>query len=203
MPLTAVVGQAAVSDLEPAAARACAAAWSSSCWAALPTRVPDRYREASPARRLPLEVPTLLVHGGRDDTVPAAMSREFAAAAGCELAELAARRPLRAHRAGLARMGYGGRMARTAVTTRADAVALDAADPLAAFRDRFELGDGGRIYVDGNSLGALAHDAQAALEARIGEWGDRLVTGWHDWVDAPVTVGDRLAGPPSAPARGR
>ena len=85
-------------------------------------------------------------------------------------------------------------MARMAVTTRADAAALDAADPLAAFRDRFALGDGRRIYVDGNSLGALAHDAQAALEARIGEWGDRLVTGWHDWVDAPVTVGDRLAG---------
>ena len=35
------------------------------------------------------QVPTLLVHGGRDDIVPAAMSREFAAAAGCELAELA------------------------------------------------------------------------------------------------------------------
>ena len=63
------------------------------------------------------------------------------------------RRPLRAHRAGLACMGYGGHMARMAVTTRADAVALDAADPLAAFRDRFVLGDGRRIYVDGNSLG--------------------------------------------------
>jgi pimeloyl-ACP methyl ester carboxylesterase len=53
-----------------------------------PDRVPDRYREASPARRLPLDVPALLVHGGRDDVVPAAMSRRFAAAAGCELAEI-------------------------------------------------------------------------------------------------------------------
>ena len=81
-------------------------------------------------------------------------------------------------------MGYGGRVARTALTTRADAEALDAADPLAAFRDRFALGDGRRIYVDGNSLGPVALDAQAALEGRIGEWRDRLVTGWNDWVDA-------------------
>ena len=89
-------------------------------------------------------------------------------------------------------MGYGGRVARTALTTRADAEALDAADPLAAFRDRFALGDGRRIYVDGNSLGPVAHDAQAALERRIGEWRDRLVTGWNDWVEAPTAVGDRL-----------
>jgi pimeloyl-ACP methyl ester carboxylesterase len=34
-------------------------------------------------------VPALLVHGDRDDVVPVAMSREFAAAARCELAELA------------------------------------------------------------------------------------------------------------------
>ena len=41
VPLTAVVGQAAVSDLDrAAAARACAAAWSSSCWAALPRACP-------------------------------------------------------------------------------------------------------------------------------------------------------------------
>jgi pimeloyl-ACP methyl ester carboxylesterase len=54
-----------------------------------PGEVPDRYAAASPARRLPLRVPALLVHGDRDDTVPAAMSRDFAAAAGCDLAELA------------------------------------------------------------------------------------------------------------------
>jgi kynureninase len=91
-------------------------------------------------------------------------------------------------------MGYRGRVARTALTTRADAEALDAGDPLAAYRDRFALGDGRRIYVDGNSLGPLAHDARVALEARIGEWRDRLVTGWHDWIGGPAAVGDRLAG---------
>ena len=85
------------------------------------------------------------------------MSRGFAAAARLRAGGARGRRPLRAHRAGHARMGYGGRVARTALTSRADAEALDAADPLAAFRDRFALGDGRRIYVDGNSLGPVAH----------------------------------------------
>ena len=89
VPLSAVVGQAAVSDLEQAAAQGVCGGMVEQLLGGPPDRVPDRYREASPARRLPLEVPTLLVHGGRDDIVPAAMSREFAAAAGCELAELA------------------------------------------------------------------------------------------------------------------
>ena len=88
-------------------------------------------------------------------------------------------------------MGYGGRVARTALTPRTAAAALDAADPLAGFRDRFALGDEGRIYVDGNSLGPLAHDARAALDARIDEWRDRLVTGWNDWVEAPAAVAER------------
>ena len=43
-----------------------------------PDEVPDRYAFASPAARLPLGVPQLLVHGRRDDTVPAEMSRAYA-----------------------------------------------------------------------------------------------------------------------------
>jgi acetyl esterase/lipase len=46
-----------------------------------PQEVPERYAAASPAERLPLGVPALLTHGGRDDTVPSAMSERFAAAA--------------------------------------------------------------------------------------------------------------------------
>jgi fermentation-respiration switch protein FrsA (DUF1100 family) len=40
--------------------------------------LPGRYNLASPAARVPLGVPQLLVHGGRDEIVPAAMSRAYA-----------------------------------------------------------------------------------------------------------------------------
>jgi dipeptidyl aminopeptidase/acylaminoacyl peptidase len=46
-----------------------------------PEEVPHRYARASPARRLPIGVPMLLVHGERDDDVPVHISREFSAAA--------------------------------------------------------------------------------------------------------------------------
>ncbi len=76
---------------------------------------------------------------------------------------------------------------------RADAEALDAADPIAHFRDRFVLGDGDRIYVDGNSLGRLPRETADRLAARVEEWGSRLVTAWPDWIDLPLEVGDVLA----------
>ncbi|HET9739770.1 MAG TPA: alpha/beta fold hydrolase [Solirubrobacteraceae bacterium] len=53
-----------------------------------PDEVPDRYDAVSPARRLPVGVPVLLVHGALDDDVPVHISRQFAAAASCELAEI-------------------------------------------------------------------------------------------------------------------
>jgi acetyl esterase/lipase len=39
-----------------------------------PDDVPERYSDASPAARLPLGIPQLLVHGGRDTVVPAELS---------------------------------------------------------------------------------------------------------------------------------
>jgi kynureninase len=77
----------------------------------------------------------------------------------------------------------------------AGAEALDAADPLAAFRDRFAMPDPSLVYLDGNSLG---RPPIAALEAVAGagrKWSEALIRGWTDeaWLDYPLRVGDRLA----------
>ena len=76
-----------------------------------------------------------------------------------------------------------------------EARALDAADPLRHCRDRFLL-PAGKIYLDGNSLGALP----AATAARLGEtvqreWGESLIESWnrHDWIGAPERVAAMLA----------
>src|SRR5579884_473494 len=79
------------------------------------------------------------------------------------------------------------------MTTRDDALALDRADPLASFRERFVLGDEPRLYLDGNSLGRLPLATRDRVAAAVGAWGTELVTGWHEWIDAPRRVGDRLA----------
>jgi kynureninase len=82
---------------------------------------------------------------------------------------------------------------RVALLTRGRAEELDAADPLAPFRERFVVDEGDRIYVDGNSLGRLPRETPARLTARVEEWGSRLVTAWPDWIDLPLSVGDVLA----------
>ncbi len=76
--------------------------------------------------------------------------------------------------------------------TRADAEALDRANPLARFRDRF-VGLGEGSYLMGNSLGPLpaATEERLARFAREG-WGGRKVEGWEEWLDLPTRVGDRL-----------
>jgi kynureninase len=79
--------------------------------------------------------------------------------------------------------------------TAPDPAALDAADPLAAYRDEFELPEG-IIYLDGNSLGPLPKAARARMAEVIEQqWGQSLIRGWndHDWIGAPKRVGDRIA----------
>jgi Kynureninase (EC 3.7.1.3) len=81
------------------------------------------------------------------------------------------------------------------VITRSVAEALDAADPLAPFRERFVLPDG-LVYLDGNSLGALPKAAAARVaEVVAHEWGEGLVRSWNDagWIDLPRRVGDKIA----------
>lgn len=47
-----------------------------------PGSAPDRYRIASPAERVPTRVPTVCVHGSRDDTVPFTQSETYVQRAG-------------------------------------------------------------------------------------------------------------------------
>lgn len=82
----------------------------------------------------------------------------------------------------------------TSTRSALDPQPLDAADPLAHFRDRFVPAEPGVIYLDGNSLG---RPTKTALEriAAIGEaWATRLIRGWDDgWLELPLVVGDQLA----------
>jgi kynureninase len=71
----------------------------------------------------------------------------------------------------------------TALAADVDPARLDAADPLAAFRDRFAVPDPELLYLDGNSLG---RPPRATLErlTRVAEaeWAGELIgagiTGW-------------------------
>ncbi|HUA70042.1 MAG TPA: kynureninase [Solirubrobacteraceae bacterium] len=75
---------------------------------------------------------------------------------------------------------------------RADAEALDARDPLRAYRDRFVI-DPDVVYLDGNSLGCLPRATAQRLERLVAQWGELAVRGWDEgWLDLPLEVGDRL-----------
>jgi kynureninase len=77
--------------------------------------------------------------------------------------------------------------------TRAEALAMDAADPLAGFRDAFVISDPHRIYLDGNSLGRLPVRTRLRLHAVFEQWGEELVGGWSEWIDGPRRAGDAVA----------
>lgn len=71
---------------------------------------------------------------------------------------------------------------------------LDAADPLAAFRERFVIADPELIYLDGNSLGPLPAATPEVLREVVEDgWGGGLVRSWQGWIDWGARLGDRLA----------
>ncbi|HET7735224.1 MAG TPA: kynureninase [Nocardioidaceae bacterium] len=71
------------------------------------------------------------------------------------------------------------------MTTRDEALALDAGSPLQGRRELFAV-PGGRVYLTGNSLGALPRhvpDRMAKVVAQ--EWGQDLISAWNtaDWTN--------------------
>ena len=77
---------------------------------------------------------------------------------------------------------------------RRRAEALDAADDLAPFRERFVDADPSIVYLDGNSLGRLPKAAVERLRDEVDRrWGDRLVRAWDEgWMELAASIGDRI-----------
>ena len=71
----------------------------------------------------------------------------------------------------------------------------DRADPLASFRNRFDLPDA--YYMDGNSLGPVSDAAEATLQDAIDEWRTLGIRGWTEadppWFWYGERLGDELA----------
>ncbi|HWD29328.1 MAG TPA: kynureninase [Rhizomicrobium sp.] len=79
------------------------------------------------------------------------------------------------------------------ILSRADCEALDRADPLRQFRERFALPEG-TIYLDGNSLGAMPKAAKAAVTGALDAWQRDLISSWnvHGWIDLHERVGAKI-----------
>lgn len=75
------------------------------------------------------------------------------------------------------------------------AQALDAADPLRHFRQRFMCDEPELIYLDGNSLGRLPlASIELARDLVEQQWGARLIRSWNEgWFDLPIRIGGKLA----------
>ncbi|MBO0842337.1 MAG: kynureninase [Nocardioides sp.] len=81
------------------------------------------------------------------------------------------------------------------MTARDEALALDAADPLAPLRELFTVPED-VIYLDGNSLGALPTATPVRVQEVVArEWGEGLIGSWNTagWITLPRRVGDKIA----------
>ncbi|WP_164519529.1 kynureninase [Nocardioides ferulae] len=78
--------------------------------------------------------------------------------------------------------------------TPATPAGLDAADPLAAYRDRYVGSETPLVYFDGNSLGRPLRVTAARLAEFVDEaWGGRLIRGWdEEWLELPTRLGDTI-----------
>ena len=76
-----------------------------------------------------------------------------------------------------------------------DLETLDRQDPLAPFRDEFFLPEG-TIYFNGNSLGAMPHEAaRRSREVVEQEWAVGLIGSMNSagWFELPITLGRKIA----------
>jgi kynureninase len=77
------------------------------------------------------------------------------------------------------------------VTSASHARALDAADPLASFRDRFYI-PSDTVYLDGNSLGLLSLDAERTVRDALQAWKVLGIDGWLNAEPPWFTLGEQL-----------
>jgi kynureninase len=78
-------------------------------------------------------------------------------------------------------------------TERSTALALDAADPLAKYKQAFQISDPDLCYLDGNSLGRMPlASIKAVNDFLTAEWGTELVDGWAHWIDEAQAAGNLL-----------
>ncbi|MBU8596155.1 kynureninase [Shouchella clausii] len=82
------------------------------------------------------------------------------------------------------------------VYTKEYAQQLDAADPLARFRNEFYI-DKKSIYLDGNSLGLLSIRAEQSLLDVLDSWKQYGIDGWtkgkHPWFYLSESLGEKMA----------
>src|SRR5262245_50083964 len=76
------------------------------------------------------------------------------------------------------------------------ALKLDELDTLSTFRSHFYLPED-RIYLDGNSLGPLSRDAEAALFSAMDAWREQAIGAWLNadppWYDLTAQISAMLA----------
>ena len=79
------------------------------------------------------------------------------------------------------------------LTLRSTALALDASDPLAEYRNEFMIADPSLCYLDGNSLGRMPKEVINVVGTYLrDEWATKLVSGWSEWIDEAQSVGNLI-----------
>ncbi|MDV6315630.1 kynureninase [Idiomarina sp. HP20-50] len=71
---------------------------------------------------------------------------------------------------------------------------LDSIDPFASYREQFQLPEN-KVYLDGNSLGAMTKATATRLQHVIQQqWSHDLISSWndHNWIHLPLTVGEKI-----------